>query len=105
VNFIPYPTVFKDDDRQGVGAVNMLVDITERKTANEHQRLLSNEVDHRANNLLAVVQALVRMATPRRFRSSSDRWKAASRPWPTPMSSWRSPAGPAWTCSISCPKR
>ncbi len=40
----------------------MLVDITERKRAEERQRLLSNEVDHRANNLLAVVQALLRLA-------------------------------------------
>lgn len=62
VHFIPYPTPFKDASGRVTGAVNMLVDITERKTAEEHQRLLSNEVDHRANNLLAVVQALVRLA-------------------------------------------
>ena len=80
VNFIPYPTVFKDETGKVVGAVNMLVDITERKTANEHQRLLSNEVDHRANNLLAVVQALVRMAdaptVPELKRSLEGRIKA-----------------------------
>lgn len=62
VHFISHPTVFKDAAGKVVGAINMLVDITERKTASEHQRLLSNEVDHRANNLLAVVQALVRIA-------------------------------------------
>jgi PAS domain S-box-containing protein len=60
--FQPYPTPIFGADGQLVGAVNMLVDITERKAADERQRLLSNEVDHRANNLLAVVQALVRMA-------------------------------------------
>jgi PAS domain S-box-containing protein len=80
VNFIPYPTVFKDADGKVVGAVNMLVDITERKAANEHHRLLSNEVDHRANNLLAVVQALVRMAdaptVPELKRSLEGRIKA-----------------------------
>jgi PAS domain-containing protein len=43
------------------GAVNMLVDITEKKAAEDRQRLLANEVNHRANNILAVVQSLVRL--------------------------------------------
>lgn len=37
------------------------VDITERKLAEERQLLLAREVDHRARNALAVVQAIVRM--------------------------------------------
>jgi PAS domain S-box-containing protein len=80
VHFIPYPTPFKDASGKVIGAINMLVDITERKTADERQRLLSNEVDHRANNLLAVVQALLRMAdaptVPELKRSLEGRIKA-----------------------------
>jgi PAS domain S-box-containing protein len=80
VHFIPYPTPFKDASGKVTGAVNMLVDITERKVAEERQRLLSNEVDHRANNLLAVVQALVRLAdaptVPELKRSLEGRIKA-----------------------------
>ena len=80
VHFIPYPTPFKDASGKVTGAVNMLVDITERKAAEERQRLLSNEVDHRANNLLSVVQALVRMAdastVPELKRSLEGRIKA-----------------------------
>jgi two-component sensor histidine kinase len=34
------------------------IDITERKVAEEHVRRLMQEVNHRANNLLAVVQAM-----------------------------------------------
>ena len=34
------------------------IDITERKLAEEHVRRLMQEVNHRANNLLAVVQAM-----------------------------------------------
>jgi PAS domain S-box-containing protein len=34
------------------------IDITERKQAEEHMRRLMHEVNHRANNLLAVVQAI-----------------------------------------------
>src|SRR4029079_10630666 len=37
-------------------------DITERKEAETRQALLAREVDHRAKNTLAVVQAIVRMA-------------------------------------------
>jgi two-component sensor histidine kinase/CheY-like chemotaxis protein len=37
------------------------VDITERKQAEERQLLLAREVDHRARNALAVVQAIVRL--------------------------------------------
>jgi two-component sensor histidine kinase/DNA-binding response OmpR family regulator len=37
-------------------------DITERKEAETRQTLLAREVDHRAKNTLAVVQAIVRMA-------------------------------------------
>ncbi len=36
------------------------VDITERKKAEEEIRLLMHEVNHRANNLLAVIQAIAR---------------------------------------------
>lgn len=61
VTFQPFPTPFFNADGELLGAVNMLVDITERQAADERQRQLSKEVDHRANNLLAVVQALLRM--------------------------------------------
>src|SRR6266851_2092330 len=43
------------------GAVNMLVDITTRKQAEERMMLLTQEVDHRSNNLLAVIQAMLRL--------------------------------------------
>jgi PAS domain S-box-containing protein len=61
VVFTPYPTPLRDDAGNVVGAVNMLVDITDRKTAEARQDLLTNEVNHRANNLLSVVQSIVRL--------------------------------------------
>jgi PAS domain S-box-containing protein len=42
-----------------VGGVTM--DITERKQAEDHQSLLAREVDHRARNALAIIQAIVRL--------------------------------------------
>lgn len=49
----------------------MLRDITERKRAEEHQALLMAEIDHRAKNLLAAVQATV-MLTKSTARSVAD---------------------------------
>jgi two-component sensor histidine kinase/DNA-binding response OmpR family regulator len=37
------------------------IDITERKQAEERQGLLAREVDHRARNTLAIVQAIIRL--------------------------------------------
>jgi len=59
--FVPYPTPLRDDKGQLIGAVNMLVDITTRKQAEERVMLLAREVDHRSNNLLAVIQAMLRL--------------------------------------------
>lgn len=46
---------------EGGGRIGMgvIMDITERKEAEERMKLLAQEVDHRANNLLTVVQATV----------------------------------------------
>jgi len=59
--FMPYPTPLRDAAGQLLGAVNMLVDITTRKQAEERMMLLTGEVDHRSNNLLAVIQAMLRL--------------------------------------------
>lgn len=44
-----------------VRVVGTALDITERKEAEQRQLLLAREVDHRARNALAVVQAIVRL--------------------------------------------
>lgn len=59
--FMPYPTPLRDERGRLVGAVNMLVDITARKEAEQRMLLLTSEVDHRSNNLLAVAQAMLRL--------------------------------------------
>ncbi len=61
VAFEPFPTPIHDGNGRLIGAVNMLIDITDRKAAEERLLVLMREVDHRANNLLAVVQATVRL--------------------------------------------
>ena len=67
VPFIPYPTLLRNAAGAVVGAVNMLVDITERKAAETVLRdrearlaLLAREVDHRARNILTTVLAITR---------------------------------------------
>jgi PAS domain S-box-containing protein len=44
------------------GAVGIVMDITERKAAEERLQLLMREVDHRANNLMAVIQGAVSLS-------------------------------------------
>jgi PAS domain S-box-containing protein len=51
--------------------VGVAMDITDRKDAEERLKLLAREVDHRANNLLSVVQSIVQLsnaATPPALR-------------------------------------
>ena len=59
VPFIPYPTPIHDETGKLVGAVNMLVDVTERKRSEEQQALLVRELHHRVKNTLATVQAIM----------------------------------------------
>ncbi|ULJ82011.1 PAS domain S-box protein (plasmid) [Rhizobium sp. C104] len=58
IPFIPYPTPLHDADGKLIGAINMLVDITERKQAENRQKLLIDELNHRVKNTLATVQSL-----------------------------------------------
>jgi two-component sensor histidine kinase len=57
--FLPYPTPLRDRSGHLVGAVNMLVDITERKKAEAHQLLLFKELNHRVKNNMQTLQALL----------------------------------------------
>lgn len=71
VPFIPYPTPLHDESGQLIGAVNMLVDITERKRTEEQQALLVRELHHRVKNTLATVQAIMG-STARSARTIED---------------------------------
>jgi PAS domain S-box-containing protein len=51
-----------DESGQATRFSGVTTDITERKEAEQRQFLLAREVDHRAKNALAVVQAIVRLA-------------------------------------------
>lgn len=52
---MPYLTPLRDERGRLIGAFNMLVNITARKQAEDGMMLLTSEVDHRSNNLLAVI--------------------------------------------------
>ncbi|MDR6820869.1 PAS domain S-box-containing protein [Neorhizobium sp. 2083] len=58
VPFIPYPTPLHDAEGNLIGAINMLVDISERKQAENSQKTLIDELNHRVKNTLATVQSL-----------------------------------------------
>jgi PAS domain S-box-containing protein len=73
INFAPFPTPIFDAAGKMAGAVNMLVDITEQKQAQERLSVMAREVDHRANNLLAVMQGLLHLTKA----DSVDAYKTA----------------------------
>jgi PAS domain S-box-containing protein len=52
----------KDSAGRVIGACKIVRDISARKRAEEQLRTLSHEVDHRARNLMAIVQATVHMS-------------------------------------------
>jgi PAS domain S-box-containing protein len=54
-----YPVKGEDGQVQAVGA--WVIEISERKAAAQREVLLAREVDHRAKNLLAVVQSIVQL--------------------------------------------
>jgi PAS domain S-box-containing protein len=62
VPFIPYPTPLRDSKGNVVGAINMLVDVSERKEAETQQRVLFNELNHRVKNNMQMLQSLLYMA-------------------------------------------
>lgn len=55
---LAYPTLLRDASDKVVGAVNMLVDISDRKQAEDRQKILIDELNHRVKNTLASVQSL-----------------------------------------------
>ncbi|HUN45091.1 MAG TPA: PAS domain S-box protein [Stellaceae bacterium] len=65
VPFIPYPTPLRDADGRTVGAINMLVDISERRQAETQQRVLLNELNHRVKNNMQMLQSLLDSAARR----------------------------------------
>jgi PAS domain S-box-containing protein len=59
--FMPYPTPLFSESGDCVGAVDMLLDVTEERLAQDRALLLAREVDHRSTNLLTIVQSLIRL--------------------------------------------
>jgi PAS domain S-box-containing protein len=65
VPFIPYPTPLRDAAGKVIGAINMLVDISERKHAETQQRVLLNELNHRVKNNMQMLQILLEAGAQR----------------------------------------
>jgi len=71
VPFMPYPTPIFDSKGELIGAVNMLIDLTERKHADAKQKSLIDELNHRVKNTLATIQSLA--AQTMRDRDGDER--------------------------------
>ena len=71
--FLPFPTPITDTDGNLTGAVNMLVDVSERKEAESHQRVLLDELNHRVKNNLQMLQALLWAAVREAHNAEASR--------------------------------
>lgn len=60
--FLPFPTPLHDLSGKLVGAVNMLVDIGDRKDAESQQKMLLAELNHRVKNNMMMLHALLQGA-------------------------------------------
>lgn len=69
---LAYPTPLRDGDGTVLGAVNMLVDISERKYAEERRQLLINELNHRVKNTLSTVQSIAYQSFQGEARSKAN---------------------------------
>jgi two-component sensor histidine kinase len=69
---IPYPTPLRDGTGKIIGAINMLVDVSERRQAETQQRVLLNELNHRVKNNMQMLQILLE-AGAQRAKSSEAR--------------------------------
>ena len=72
VPFVPFPTPIRDATGRLIGAINMLVDISERKQSETHQRILLDELNHRVKNNVQMLQSLL-MASMRETHSAEAR--------------------------------
>lgn len=73
IPFIPYPTPIRDAFGNLVGAINMLVDISERKQAEYQQRMLLDELNHRVKNNMQMLYSLLRTAQRETPNSDAQR--------------------------------
>jgi PAS domain S-box-containing protein len=73
IPFIPYPTPMRDATGRIVGAINMLVDISERKQAETQQRVLLSELNHRVKNNMQMLQSLLDSAARRTRNAEAQR--------------------------------
>ena len=58
IPFLAFPSLLRDGSQKVIGAVNMMIDISERRQAEERQKSLMDELNHRVKNTLATVQSL-----------------------------------------------
>ena len=59
VPFLPFPTPIRDASGKLIGAVNMLVDISDRNEAETKVRALMKELHHRVKNNMQMMQSLL----------------------------------------------
>jgi PAS domain S-box-containing protein len=77
-SLIPVEIMLNPFEENGeTGVLASIVDVSERKAAEQREQLLAHEIHHRAHNLLMVVQSVARRTVPREHRQKFDDVMAA----------------------------
>jgi len=77
--FLPFPTPITDEHKRVIGAVNMLVDISERKQSETQQKVLLDELNHRVKNNMQMLCGLLESAQREASPEAQDVLRDASR--------------------------
>lgn len=62
IPFMPLSTPIRDADGTIVGAIHVLVDVSDRKNAETQQRILFDELNHRVKNNMQMLQSLLNLS-------------------------------------------
>jgi PAS domain S-box-containing protein len=65
-------TLLRDAEGRIIGTLSSGDDVTDQRMARERERLLAQEIDHRAKNLLAVVQSVVQLTRAEDMRGFKE---------------------------------
>lgn len=64
IPFMAYPSPLLNANGEIIGAVNTMIDMTDRDQAEKRYEIVVNELNHRVKNILSIVNAIIRQTLP-----------------------------------------
>jgi PAS domain S-box-containing protein len=92
----------RDAEGRNIGCSKIIRDITARRRVEEQVRLLMREANHRAKNILSIVQAIARQTAPREPEDFLGRFTQRLRCFPPIRTCWSGTSGMGSMWRIWC---